>query len=161
MRTCKIAVPRIAPLCGSENSRWPSKQILAFRIASVPVIFEGTVETGSFKQSLVRCLRPGSLQLAPSRMGCVPTLEQTVGAAPSALSQLTLLQRRIYLPFSFVQTRGQRPWQLTGQSQGVLEPARKGKQRNLLPTCPYSCPQRSSQICTFQMPAPCSTPKCG
>lgn len=78
-------------------------------------------------------------------MGCAPTLEQTVGAAPSVLSQLTRLQRRISLLFSFVQTRGQRTWQLTGQSQGVLEPAKKGSKGNSSPLVVTVAPKEASK----------------
>lgn len=102
---CKITVQVIIPLCGSENPRWPTKQILAFGTDCqlVFVVFEGPAESDSFKQRLILFLGPGILQFALAGMGCVHTFEQIVGAAPSALSQLILLQRRIYLFFfSFV-----------------------------------------------------------
>lgn len=92
----------IIPLWASENPRWPSEQILAYRTASVSalsvsVVFEGAVQTDSFKQIPFLSLRPGILQFALSRMGCAHTFEQIVGIAASSLSQLTLLQRPIYL----------------------------------------------------------------
>lgn len=134
MRTCKITVQVIIPLCGSENLRWPTKQILAFGTdclsASVSVVFEGPAESDSCKQRLILSLGPGILQFALAGMGCVYTFKQIVGAAPSALSQLILLQRRIYLFFSFVQTRGQRTWQLLANHWSRPNE----KQRNPLPT---------------------------
>lgn len=75
-------------------------------MASVSVVVEGPDKSDSFKQSLVLSLGPGILQFPLSRVGCVPTFQQAAGAAPGALSQLTLVQRRIHLLFSVVRTRG-------------------------------------------------------
>lgn len=135
------------PPCGSENPRGPSKQILALRTDSLrqplSVVFEGTAESDAFKQSLVLSLGPGILQFALSRMGCVHTFEQIVGVAPSSFSQLTLLQRRIYLFSSFVQTRGQRMWQLVSNHRVCWSLPKKYSKRNPSPAWPWQLPPKT------------------
>lgn len=97
---------------------WKSKMAkqtdLAFRTdaANLCTVFEGAAKSESFKQNLVLSLKPGTLQFALPWKGCAQTCKQIVGAAPSLLNQLTPLQKRIYLFSAFVQTKGQRAWQL-------------------------------------------------
>lgn len=112
----------------------------------VSAVLEGTAESDSFQHSLVLSLRPGILQFALSGTDCVHTFKQIVGVAPGSLSQLTLLQRRIYLFSSFVQTRRQRRWQLMGNHRVCWRLPEKEEQRTPSPAQPLRLPPRSSQI---------------
>lgn len=111
----------------------------------------------------------GSMQCALSRMVYVHTLKQIVGAAPGALSQLTLLQR-VYLLFFFVQTRGQRTWRLVAnhgvrwgqpkeESKGIpahhlcKSPPKKFTNVHL----PDDCKEPWRHICPHSAPTMCMT----
>lgn len=120
---CKITVQVIIPLCGSENQRWLTRQILAFgtdcqslsllSLRDLPnLIHSSKVWFYLSGWGFCSLLWPGwSVYIPSSKL-----LEQL--PVPSA-SWLCYKGGFIFF-FSFVQTRGQRTWQLgliTGVSQ--------------------------------------------
>lgn len=100
----------------------------------------------NLKHSSKICFCPSGLGsfslLCPQPIqGCGYTFKQTVGAAPSLLSQLTSLQKRIYLFSFFVQTRGQRAWQLVANHRVCWSLPEKEK-RTPSPGQPLQLPQK-------------------